>query len=105
MKAALDVFRDKLVKRKVSLKHLETGEPAGVRQGIQDRGHLVTRHQPRECEEDLEDDSRRGTEGREGPDPRRRTARHQQESRRPPGDSALLDGKDLDVALQYVNYR
>ena len=45
--AVLDVFKDKLIKRDQSLKILEAGEPAAVRQGVEDRRRPSRRASPR----------------------------------------------------------
>ena len=69
-----------LVKRGVSLKHLDVPEagPAALGQGVQARlpaqgGHLLG-----EREEDHQDHPRRGAQERQDPDPGRRGARHEQ---------------------------
>ena len=55
VKAALDVFKDKLVKRKVSLKHLDAGEPAASGK-VQSQCDAEPRNQPGKREEDLKGD-------------------------------------------------
>ncbi|CAM5327560.1 hypothetical protein SBADM41S_10683 [Streptomyces badius] len=59
VKAILDIFQSKLIKRGISLKSLDAGEPQ-LRQGVQDLRHDRGRHLPGECREGGEDDPRRG---------------------------------------------
>jgi uncharacterized protein YajQ (UPF0234 family) len=104
-KAVLDVFKDKLVKRKVSLKHLDAGEPqasgkeyrlaASLKQGIsQDDakkiGKIIRDEGPRSVKAQIQGDELRVS------------SKNKDDLQ---SVMALLNGKDLDVALQYVNYR
>ncbi len=93
--AALDVFKDKLVRRGVSLKALDAGEPrqsgrevkidASINQGIsQEQAKKVG-----------EADPRRGPQGRQGPDPGRRAAGVEQEARPPAGRDRPGQGAGL----------
>jgi len=104
-KAALDVFRDKLVKRKVSLKHLETGEPqlsgkeykivCTLTQGIsQDHAKKISKI--------IRDEGPKGVKPQIQGDELRVTSKSRDDLQ---AVQTLLNGKDLDVALQYVNYR
>ena len=83
--AALDVFKEKLVKRNISLKSLDAGEPAAVRQDVQDRLQDHPGHRLRQGQGDQQEDPRRGPEGRPGADPGRPAAGHRQEEGRPAG--------------------
>jgi uncharacterized protein YajQ (UPF0234 family) len=104
-KAVLDVFKDKLVKRKVSLKHLDAGEPqssgkeyrigASLQQGISQEnakriGKIIRDEGPRSVKAQIQGDELRVSS----------KSRDDLQA-----VMALLNGKDLDVALQYVNYR
>jgi uncharacterized protein YajQ (UPF0234 family) len=104
-KAVLDVFKDKLVKRKVSLKHLDAGEPqssgkeyrigASLEQGISQEnakriGKIIRDEGPRSVKAQIQGDELRVSS----------KSRDDLQA-----VMALLNGKDLDVALQYVNYR
>ena len=105
VKAVLDVFKDKLIKRGISLKALEAGEPqpSGKEYAISPRSRG---HQPGQREEGRQDHPRRGAEGRQGAGPGRRAAGVSSKSRDDlQAVIALLKGKDLDFALQFVNYR
>ena len=87
-KAVLDVFKDKLVKRGLSLKILDAGEPklsgkeyrmlVALKEGIaQDNAKKISKI--------IRDE---GPEGRPGPDPGRGTPRSSQEEGRPAGRSS-----------------
>jgi hypothetical protein len=78
--AALDVFKEKLVKRNISLKSLDAGEPRPVRQDVQDRLQGRRGHRDRQGQGDQQEDPRRGPQGRAGADPGRPAARHRQEA-------------------------
>jgi uncharacterized protein YajQ (UPF0234 family) len=103
--AVLDVFKDKLVKRGVSLKALDAGEPqlsgkeyklaASLKQGLgQDDakkiGKIIRDEGPKNAKVQVQGDELRVTS----------KSRDDLQS-----VIALLKGKDLDVALQFVNYR
>lgn len=55
VKAVLDVFETKLVKRGISLKALDSRRAAAVRQGVQDLRHDRGGHLPGERQEGRED--------------------------------------------------
>ena len=104
-KAALDVFREKLVKRSISMKALDAGEPHSsgkiyvingtLRQGI-DKDHareivkLIKDAGPKGVQAAIQDDQVRVSG-------KKRDALQEVQ--------ALLKGADLDVPLQFTNYR
>jgi cyclic-di-GMP-binding protein len=105
VKAVLDVFKDKLVKRGVSLKALDAGEPkasgkeyritAALKQGIGQEdskriGKIIRDEGPKAVKVQVQGDELR-VSGKSRDDLQQVIA--------------LLKGKDLDLALQYVNYR
>ena len=105
VKAVLDVFKEKLVKRGVSLKALDAGEPqvsgkeyrisAGLKQGLtQDAtkkiGKIIRDEGPKSAKVQVQGDELRVTS----------KSRDDLQS-----VIALLKGKDLEYALQFVNYR
>ena len=104
-KAALEVFKEKLVKRSISLKALDAGEPKASGKQYVITGSLKQGIEPDDGEEDRQADPRRGPEGRPGADPGRPAARVGQEADDLQAVIALLKGADLDVALQFDNYR
>jgi uncharacterized protein YajQ (UPF0234 family) len=104
-KAALDVFKDKLVKRKVSLKHLETGDPAASGKEYKISGTLsqgITQENAKKISKMIRDEGPKGVKSQIQGDELRVSSKSRDDLQ---AVQRLLDGKDLDVALQYVNYR
>jgi len=104
-KAALDVFKEKLVKRSISMKALDSGEPKAsgkqyvitstLRQGI-DSDHA------RKIAKLIRDEGPKGVQASIQGDQLRVSGKkkdHLQDV------IALLKGADLDVPLQFTNYR
>jgi Uncharacterized protein conserved in bacteria len=104
-KAALDVFKEKLVKRSISMKALDSGEPKAsgkqyvitstLRQGI-DSDHA------RKIAKLIRDEGPKGVQASIQGDQLRVSGKkkdHLQEV------IALLKSSDLDVPLQFTNYR
>jgi uncharacterized protein YajQ (UPF0234 family) len=104
-KAVLDVFQEKLVKRQISLKSIDAGEPfpsgkefrliVGIRNGIADDkakeiAKLVRAEGPKGVQAAIQGDQLR-VSGKKRDDLQ--------------AVIALLKGQDLDVALQFTNYR
>jgi cyclic-di-GMP-binding protein len=104
-KAALDVFKDKLVKRSISLKSLDAGEPkasgkqfviaASMKQGIgQDEAKKIAKL--------VRDEGPRGVQAQIQGDQLRVSGKKKDDLQ---AVIALLKQADLDVALQFTNYR
>ncbi|MFG3252105.1 YajQ family cyclic di-GMP-binding protein [Streptomyces sp. NPDC048172] len=105
VKAVLDIFQTKLVKRGISLKALDTGEPqasgkeyrigATLQEGLsQDNAKKVAKV--------IRDEGPKGVKAQVQGDELRVTSKsrdHLQDV------INLLKGKDFDFALQFVNYR
>ena len=105
VKAALDVFRDKLVKRKVSLKHLETGEPQLSGKEYRIAGTLtqgISQENAKKIAKIIRDEGPKAVKPLIQGDELRVTSKSRDDLQ---AVQTLLSGKDLDVALQYVNYR
>ena len=104
-KAALEVFKEKLVKRSVSLKFLDAGDPkqsgkqyviAGtLKQGL-DSDHA------RQIAKLVRDEGPKGVQTQIQGDQLRVSSKKKDDLQ---SVIALLRGADLDVALQFVNYR
>src|SRR3954453_6420467 len=104
-KAALDVFRDKLVKRSISMKALDAGEPKAsgkqyiiastLRQGI-DKDHA------RKIVKLIKDDGPKGIQAAIQDDQVRVSGKKRDDLQ---AVIAMLKGADLDVPLQFTNYR
>ena len=103
--AVLDVFKEKLIKRKQSLKILDAGEPrpsgretkisVALKEGISSEdakkiGKLIRDEGPKGVQAQIQGDQLR-VSGKKRDDLQ--------------AVQQLLRGKDLDVALQYDNYR
>jgi hypothetical protein len=104
-KAALDVFKDKLVKRSISLKSLDAGEPkasgkqfviaASMKQGIgQDEAKKIAKL--------VRDEGPKGVQAQIQGDQLRVSGKKKDDLQ---AVIALLKKADLDVALQFTNYR
>ncbi|HVD88418.1 MAG TPA: YajQ family cyclic di-GMP-binding protein [Jatrophihabitantaceae bacterium] len=104
-KAALEVFKEKLVKRSVSLKSLDAGDPkqsgkqyviaATLKQGL-DSDHA------RKIAKLVRDEGPKGVQAQIQGDQLRVSGKKKDDLQTV---IALLRNADLDVALQFVNYR
>jgi hypothetical protein len=105
VKAALDVFKEKLVKREISLKALEAGEPRSsgkvykidckILQGInQEKAKTISKK--------IRDEGPRGVQAQIQGDQLRVTGKKKDDLQQV---IALLKGADFGVALQFTNYR
>ena len=103
--ALLDVFKEKLVKRQISLKTLEAGDPAQsgkeyritakVAEGIsQDNAKKVSKI--------IREEGPKGVQAQIQGDQLRVSAKKKDDLQ---SVIALLKGKDLDFAVQFTNYR
>jgi uncharacterized protein YajQ (UPF0234 family) len=104
-KAALDVFKEKLVKRKVSLKHLEAGEPAVSGKEYRISGTLsqgITQENAKKISKIIRDEGPKGVKSQIQGDELRVSSKSRDDLQ---AIQTLLNGKNLDLALQYVNYR
>lgn len=104
-KAALDVFKDKLVKRKVSLKHLDTSEPAASGKEYKISCTLkegISSENAKKISKIIRDEGPKSVKPQIQGDELRVTSKSRDDLQ---AVQQLLNGRDLDVALQYVNYR
>ena len=103
--AVLDVFKEKLVKRGVSLKHLDPAEPkasgkeyriaVALKEGIsQDNAKKVSKI--------IRDEGPKSVKAQIQGDELRVTSKSRDDLQ---AVQALLKGTDLDFAVQFVNYR
>ena len=103
--AALDVLKDKLVKRNVSLKALDAGEPkpsgkiykltVALKEGI-------SQEDAKKISKIIRDEGPKGVRAQIQGDELRVSSKKKDELQTV---ISLLKGKDLDVALQFTNYR
>jgi cyclic-di-GMP-binding protein len=103
--AVLDVFKEKLVKRSVSLKVLDAGEPkasgkeyrlgVGLKEGI-------SQDDSRKISKIIRDEGPKGIRAQVQGDELRVSSKKKDDLQQVIN---LLKGKDFDFALQFVNYR
>jgi len=104
-KAVLDVFKEKLVRRSVSLKVLDAGDPkpsgkeyrlpVALKEGIsQDEAKKISKL--------IRDEGPKGVRAQVQGDELRVSSKKKDELQ---AVQALLRGQDFDIALQFVNYR
>lgn len=103
--AVLDVLKDKLVKRGISLKAIDPGEPkpsgklyklgVGLKEGI-------AQEDAKKISKIIRDEGPKGIKAQIQGDELRVSSKKKDDLQ---DVIALLKGKDLDVALQFVNYR
>ncbi|MFT4470975.1 YajQ family cyclic di-GMP-binding protein [Arthrobacter sulfonylureivorans] len=105
VKAVLDVLQSKLVKRGISLKSLDAGEPfasgkeyrieAGIKEGIaQDQAKKISKI--------IRDEGPKAVKSQIQGDELRVTSKSRDDLQEV---ISLLKGSDLDVDLQFINYR
>jgi uncharacterized protein YajQ (UPF0234 family) len=105
VKAVLDVFETKLVKRGISLKALDAGEPqlsgkeykifASIEEGI-------SQENAKKVAKIIRDEGPKGVKAQVQGDELRVSSKSRDDLQ---AVQALLKGKDFDFALQFVNYR
>ncbi|WP_380167045.1 YajQ family cyclic di-GMP-binding protein [Jannaschia sp. R86511] len=103
--AALDVLQTKLIKRGVSLKALDSGEPKAsgksyVLDSVLKEG--LSQEVAKKIGKIIRDDGPKGVKAQITGDEMRVSAKSRDDLQEV---IALLKGSDLDVALQFVNYR
>jgi uncharacterized protein YajQ (UPF0234 family) len=104
-KAALDVFKEKLIKRGISLKALDAGDPqasgksykigATIKQGIESET-------AKKIAKAIRDEGPKGVQAQVQGDQLRVSSKKRDDLQ---AVQRLLKGKDFDVALQFDNYR
>ena len=105
VKAVLDVFKEKLIKRSISLKTLDAGEPqlsgkeykisAEVKEGIsQDNAKKVAKL--------IRDEGPKGVQAQIQGDQLRVSSKKKDDLQ---AVITLLKGQDFDFAVQFINYR
>ena len=105
VKAVLEVFEQKLIKRGISLRSLDAGTPfpsgkeyrieASIKQGI-------SSDDAKKIAKIIRDEGPKGVKSQIQGDELRVQSKSRDDLQQV---QALLKGKDLDVALQFVNYR
>lgn len=103
--AVLDVFKEKLIKREISLKSLDAGDP---RQSGKDTkinatlGQGISTEQAKKLSKLIRDDGPKGVKVQIQGDELRVTSKKRDDLQ---AVIALVKGADLDFAVQFTNYR
>ncbi|MCG7526760.1 YajQ family cyclic di-GMP-binding protein [Streptomyces sp. OfavH-34-F] len=105
VKAILDIFQSKLIKRGISLKSLDAGEPqlsgkeyklfASIQEGI-------TQENAKKVAKIIRDEGPKGVKAQVQGDELRVTSKSRDDLQ---AVQALLKGQDFDFDIQFVNYR
>ncbi|OLF11020.1 YajQ family cyclic di-GMP-binding protein [Actinophytocola xinjiangensis] len=104
-RAAIDVFKDKLVKRQISLKAFDVGDPAASGKVYKVTGTIVqgiSSEKAKEIAKKIRDEAPKGVQAQIQGDQLRVSGKkkdHLQDV------IALLKGSDFGIALQFTNYR
>ena len=104
-KAAVDVFKEKLIRRDISMKAFDAGDPQPSGKTYRVSGTLkqgIDQENAKKINKLIRDE---GPQGRQDAGPGRRDPGQFQKRDDLQAVIALLKGSDLDVALQFVNYR
>jgi uncharacterized protein YajQ (UPF0234 family) len=104
-KAALEVFKEKLVKRSISLKALDAGEPKPSGKGYAIACSLlqgIPSEKAKVIAKKIRDDGPRGVQAQIQGDQLRVSGKKRDDLQ---AVIALLKAEDFSVALQFINYR
>jgi hypothetical protein len=103
--AVLDVFKDKLVKRGISLKALDAGEPRQSGKEVKIAATLsdgITQEQAKKVSKLIRDEGPKGVKVQIQGDELRVSSKKKDDLQ---AVQALVKGADLDFAVQFTNYR
>ena len=104
-KAAIDVFKDKLIKRGISLRAFEVGEPAASGKVYKVTGSLVqgiASDKAKAIVKRIKDEGPKGVQAQIQGDQLRVSGKKRDDLQ---AVQALLKQADLGIALQFTNYR
>jgi cyclic-di-GMP-binding protein len=104
-KAVLDVFKEKLVKRGISLKALDAGDPQSSGRTYKITGRIkqgIESDTAKKIAKIIRDEGPKGVQAQIQGDQLRVSGKKRDDLQ---AVQQLLRGKDLDVALQFDNYR
>jgi cyclic-di-GMP-binding protein len=105
VKAILDVFQSKLVKRGISLKALDAGEPQASGKEFKIFASLqegIGQDDAKQLAKIIRDEGPKGVKAQIQGDELRVSSKSRDDLQ---AVQALLKGKDLDFAVQFTNYR
>ncbi|APU12643.1 MULTISPECIES: YajQ family cyclic di-GMP-binding protein [Actinoalloteichus] len=103
--AAIDVFKEKLIKRGISLKAFEVGEPAVSGRIYRVTGTLVqgiSTEKAKQIAKKIRDEGPKGTQAQIQGDQLRVTSKKKDDLQ---AVISLLKASDFELALQFTNYR
>ena len=103
--AVLDVFQSKLIKRGISLKSLESGEPVASGKEYRIESKLkegIDQATAKKLNKLIRDEGPKGVKSQIQGDELRVSSKSRDDLQ---ATMALLKGADIDTALQFVNYR
>ncbi|MGA9715655.1 MAG: YajQ family cyclic di-GMP-binding protein [Aeromicrobium sp.] len=103
--AILDVFKDKLIKRGISLKSLEEGEPRQSGKDVKLTSSInegIDQEQAKKVSKLIRDEGPKGVKVQIQGDELRVSSKKRDDLQE---IIALVKGSDLDFAVQFVNYR
>jgi len=104
-KAAIDVFKEKLIKRGISLKSFEIDEPTVSGKIFKVTGKIVqgiASDKAKQISKAIRDEGPKGVQAQIQGDQLRVTAKKKDDLQTV---ISLLKGKDFEIALQFTNYR
>ena len=104
-KAAIDVFKDKLIKRGISLRAFEVGDPAASGKVYKVTGSLmqgIATDKAKAIVKRIKDEGPKGVQAQIQGDQLRVSGKKRDDLQ---AVQALLKQADLDIALQFTNYR
>ncbi|BBY55151.1 YajQ family cyclic di-GMP-binding protein [Mycobacterium koreense] len=105
VKAAIDVFKEKLVRRDISMKSLEVGEPQASGKGYKVVGTIkqgISSENAKKITKLIRDEGPKGVKAQIQGEEVRVSSKKRDDLQ---SVIALLKKADLEVALQFVNYR
>ena len=105
VKAAVDVFKEKLVRRDISMKAFDAGDPQPSGKTYKVSGTIkegITSEQAKKITKIIRDEGPKGVQAQIQGDQLRVSGKKRDDLQ---AVQQLLRGKDLDVALQFDNYR
>ena len=103
--AAIDVFKEKLIKRGISMKAFDVGEPALSGKTYKVTGSLVqgiSKDKGKEIAKVIRDEGPKGIQAQMQDDQLRVTGKKKDDLQ---AVISLLKERDFDIALQFTNYR
>jgi uncharacterized protein YajQ (UPF0234 family) len=104
-KAAVDVFKEKLIRRDISMKAFDAGEPQASGKTYKVSGTIkegITSENAKKITKLIRDEGPKGVKAQIQGDEIRVSSKKRDDLQ---DVIALLKGADLEVALQFVNYR